>query len=87
MPDEFIPTPSWEEFEDWKLRGWEIPSSICCIIRATTDKGKKKEYVYQKQHAAEERILKLKKEGATFTVVTENQIVHVEPATDEHYLD
>jgi hypothetical protein len=58
-------TPTWEEFEDWKLRGWEIPSSVCCIIRATTKKGKVKEYVYQKQHAAEERIRSLMSEGVS----------------------
>ncbi len=48
MPEDFLATPTWEEFEDWKLRGWEIPSSVCCIIRATNTKGKVKEYVYQK---------------------------------------
>ena len=87
MPEDFLHTPTWEEFEDWKLRGWEIPSSVCCIIRANTTKGKVKEYVYQKQHAAEERIRILVSEGAEFTVCTEDQIRHVTPVTDEHYLD
>ena len=27
MPEDFLATPTWEEFEDWKLRGWELPSS------------------------------------------------------------
>ena len=63
MPEEFLHTPTWEEFEDWKLRGWEIPSSVCCIIRAETSKGKVKEYVYQKQHAAENRVRQLVSEG------------------------
>ena len=87
MPEEYLHTPTWEEFEDWKLRGWEIPSSVCCIIRATTNKGKVKEYVYQQQHAAENRIRSLMSDGVEFTVVTEDQIRHVTPVTDEHYLD
>ena len=87
MPEDFLTTPTWEEFEDWKLRGWEIPSSVCCIIRAHTTKGKIKEYVYQKQYAAEERIRNLMTQGVEFTVVTEDQIRHVTPVTDEHYLD
>ena len=88
MPDDdFLATPTWEEFEDWKLRGWEIPSSVCCIIRATTKKGKVKEFVYQKEHAAEDRIRALMSDGAEFTVVTEDQIRHVTPVTDEHHLD
>ncbi len=69
------------------LRGWEIASSVCCIIRATTNKGKVKEYVYQQQHAAENRIRSLMSNGVEFTVVTEDQIRHVSPVTDEHYLD
>ena len=87
MPEDFLHTPTFEEFEDWKLRGWELPSSVCCIIRVNTKTGKIKEYVYQKTHAAEERILKLKAENLEFTVATENEILHVVPVTDERYHD
>lgn len=79
MPEEFLHTPTWEEFEDWKLRGWEIPSSVCCIIRAETSKGKVKEYVYQKQHAAENRVRQLVSEGASFTICTDDELRHVSP--------
>ena len=87
MPEEFFQTPTWSEFEDWKLRAWELPSSICCIIRTTNKEGKVKEYVYQQQHAAENRIRSLMSDGCEFTVVTEDQIRHVTPITDEHHLD
>ena len=30
MPEEFLHAPTWEEFEDWALRGWELPSS--CLL-------------------------------------------------------
>lgn len=89
-PEEAFPTPTWIEFEEHKLCGWELPSSICCIIRATTPKGKIKEYVYQQERAAEKRVVKLRQEGASYTVVTQEQIMHVRPATEEeleHYLD
>jgi hypothetical protein len=79
MPEEFLHTPTWEEFEDWKLRGWEIPSSVCCIIRAENSKGKVKEYVYQKQHAAENRVRQLVSEGASFTICTDDELRHVSP--------
>ena len=29
MPEEFLHAPTWEEFEDWKLRGWELP--VCLL--------------------------------------------------------
>ena len=82
-PDEFLATTTWEEFEDWKLRGWEIPSSVCCIIRANTKKGKVKEFVYQKQHAAEQRIRSLMAEGVEFTVGKEEKIRIVTKGREE----
>lgn len=82
MPEEFLHTPTYEEFEEWKLCGWEIPSSVCCIIRVTNKKGKVKEYTYQKPHAAEDRIRKLMQEDCEFTVCTHEQLQHVTPAGD-----
>lgn len=79
MPEEYLATPTWGEFEDWKLRGWELPSSVCCIIRATTKKGKVKEYVYKLTHAAENRIQKLIQDGVEFTVCTEEELRHISP--------
>jgi adenosine deaminase len=45
--------------------------------------GRIKEYVYQKQHAAENRIKQLMDEGAEFTVCTEDQLRHVSPITTD----
>ena len=84
MPEEFLHAPTWEEFEDWKLRGWELPSSVCCIIRAENN-GRIKEYVYQKQHAAENRVRQLMNEGAEFTVCTEDELRHITPITTDDY--
>ena len=42
-------------------------------------KGKVKEYVYQKAHAAENRIRQLINEGAEFTVCTEEELRHITP--------
>ena len=79
MPEEYLATPTWEEFEDWKLRGWELPSSVCCIIRAELANGKVKEYVYQKQYAAENRIKQLIADEAEFSICTENELRHISP--------
>ena len=79
MPEEYLATPTWDEFEDWKLRGWEIPDEVCCIIRANTKSGKVKEYVYQLAHAAENRIHKLIADGVEFTVCTEDELRHITP--------
>ena len=75
--DAFIPH-TFEELMSWKVAGWELPSSVCCIIRAE-NKGKIKEYVYQKQSAAENKVKSLMAEGAEFTVCTDEAIHFVSP--------
>lgn len=77
-PDEAFERHTFEELMSWKVAGWELPSSVCCIIRAET-KGKVKEYVYQKQYAAENKVKSLMAEGAEFTVCTDEAIHFVSP--------
>ena len=76
----FIPLP-FEEFMDWKMMGWEIQSSIQCIIREQNLKtGKVKEYVYEKMGNANRRCAKIMKEGkSTFTVCTHDDLAHMFP--------
>ena len=46
-PAEFFDPLPFDDFMSWKIGGWEIPSSIACIIRATHLNTKKvTEYVY-----------------------------------------
>ncbi len=87
VPDEFLYAPTFEEFIDWKLSGWELPSSICCIIRETTSKGKVKEHVYQKRHAADNKIKKLMQTGSEFLVCTDDSLHLISPKTDEPDFD
>ena len=85
--DAFIPH-TYEEVMSWKVAGWELPASVCCIIRANTHKGKIKEFVYQKHSAAEAKVASLINEGVAFTVCTNDSIHFVSPtADDEHYYD
>ena len=85
--DAFIPH-TYEEVMSWKVAGWELPASVCCIIRANTHKGKIKEFVYQKHSAAEAKVASLINEGVAFTVCTNDSIHFVLPtADDEHYYD
>lgn len=58
-PSECFPTLSFQDFMDWKIGGWILPSSVYCLIRATSNSGKVKEYTYQSMSAAEKRIERL----------------------------
>ena len=71
---------TYEEFVTWKLEGWELPSSVSCIIRVTDPKTKKvKEYVYSQPKAAMNFVGKLMAQGKEFTVVDEESVHHMEP--------
>ena len=73
-PDEAFFRPTWEEFEAWKLEGWELPESVYCIIRAEIN-GKVKEYTYQRAKAAQNKVQQLMETGTTFTVC-DNDAIH-----------
>lgn len=79
----FIPH-TFEEIMSWKVAGWELPSSVCCIIRASNVKTKKvKEYAYQKRSAAQRMVEQLMTTpDIEFTVVDHESIHLLTPADD-----
>ena len=58
-PVELFPEVPFDEYMDWRVHGWEILPTHCCIIRARTKTGKVKEYSYKRWVAAEKKITKL----------------------------
>ena len=58
-PDEYFEPCTWQDFEEWKLSGWDLPSSVSCIIRAhNKDTGKVYEHTYRQAKRAKQRLLK-----------------------------
>ena len=75
----FIPH-EYDEFMAWKVGGWEIPSSVCCIIRESDPVTKKvKEHVYSRPQSAARFVHKLMEEGKEFTICDEEQIHQMYP--------
>ena len=81
QPDEFYHALPYDEFMDWKMCGWMLPSSIACIIREQNLKtGEVKEYVYSTIGGANKRAAKIMKEGKSeFLVCTHDDIGHMFP--------
>jgi|TARA_B100000073_G_C23671881_1_gene548973 HD-like signal output (HDOD) protein len=78
---EMFMTHTYLEVMDWKIAGWELPSSINCIIR-TTDLATKevKEYVYKRRSAADNKIVQLlNNKTHEFTIVTHESQHYVGP--------
>ena len=88
-PAEYFDAIPFLQFMDWKIAGWEIPSSISCIIREhNLETGKVKEYTYERSHAAETKLKKMMKEGTSeLTVVDHDNIHHLTPRYEEDYDD
>ena len=80
----FIPH-TFEEIMSWKVGGWELPSSVCCLIRAQHVKTcKVTEYVYQKHGAAQRKVDQLMRTpDIEFTVVDHESIHYLSPATSD----
>jgi hypothetical protein len=83
-PSQFIPH-TFEEVMDWKVAGWELPSSVDCIIRTTHLETKKvKEFVYKRRAYAENKILQLLQDKThEFTVITDEKQHYVGPSRHE----
>ena len=94
-PSWFLPL-DFNEFMEWKMAGWELPSSVACIIRESNIKtGKVTEHVYSRMDYANKRARKIMKEGKSeFIVCTHDDLGHIFPNTlhkedsiYEHYDD
>jgi len=80
-PSKWFGTIDYEEFMDWKIAGWEIPSSVAAIIREKDlESGKITEYVYTTISGANKRANKIMKNSkAEFTVCTHDDLAHMYP--------
>ena len=67
---------TWEEFYEWRLCQWELPSSICCILRAEhKETGKITEHVYQRPSAVAKRLKAYDKQGTHDVILASHEFV------------
>ena len=85
VPSSMFEEIEFDEFMDWKICGYEIPSSIKCIIRETNlSTGKVKEYVYSRYGDAQRKINAMMKKGESeFVVCDEHEIHYLYPTVEE----
>ena len=88
-PSEWFDSIPFEQFMNWKIAGYEIPSSITCIIREKNLKtGKVKEYVYQRPTAAKNKCVEIMDVGESeFIVCNSDEIHYMTPKFVEDYDD
>jgi len=82
-PSEYFDGCTWEEFELFKLNGWEIPSSVQCIIRAEhKETGAITEHSYQRPHAAKDRMVKYLMDGKHILTICNEDSIHLVTTKD-----
>ena len=80
-PDKFFLSLPLDEFMDWKIAGWELPSSVACIIRERNQiTGKVKEYTYSRVGDAKNKCRAIMDIGESeFTVCTREAVHFMQP--------
>ncbi len=79
-PCELFPEVPFDEYMDWRVHGWEILPSHCCLIRTRTKTGKVKEYSYKRWSAAEKRINRLMDDPEMLEItIADNEEVQLIP--------
>jgi hypothetical protein len=77
-PYEYFEPCSWEEFHDWKLCAWELPSSVTCIMRAqNVETGKITEHKYSNAKAAQKRLIKYMANGDHEVTIVNSEAIHL----------
>ena len=88
VPAECFDSISYDEFMDWKIGGWELPSTCNYLIREQNIKtGKVKEYVYQKPSAARKKLEQRMESGESEFTVADHDTVHFLTPKWEDYDD
>ena len=80
-PSEWFDSITFDEFMDWKIAGWELPSSISCIIRETNLlTGKVSEHIYRKEGNARRKATQIMdKAESEFVVATAYDLHYMHP--------
>jgi len=87
-PDDMFMQHTFFEIMKWKVAGWQLPSSVDCIIRYKEPGSDKiKERIYQKRKYAEALVEKLIESGAEEITVCNEHFVHnlLEDDDDDDY--
>ena len=84
-PDQFFIPLTYDDFYNWKVMGWALPSSVACIIREETN-GKITERVYSQSSSAQKYIdskMKVKNAKTTYTICDDAAVQLLFPLKDQ----
>jgi hypothetical protein len=87
-PAEFFDSITWEEFSSWRIGGWEIPSSVMCIMRAENLRtGKITEHTYSQPKSAHNRLIKYMETGDYSITIANAEAIHLIKTNNDQIFD
>ena len=79
-PPHYFPEMPYDEFRDWKVFGYQLPSSHYGIVRIEDkDTGKIEEFTYKTEHHIRNRLKKEVGRNAEITIATDDGVYHLQP--------
>ena len=83
-PEEYFEPCTYEDFFVFKLNGWDLPSSVTCIMRAEhKDTGEITEHIYKNSKCATKRLINYMKDGMHEVVVCNHESIHLIKLEDQ----
>ena len=79
-PDKFFMSMPYEQLEDWKIYGYQIPESVFAIIRMKDKDGKYTEKYYNTEAGAKNCITKCMDENKEIYMCTMEGMYHLKPS-------
>ena len=87
-PAEYFEPCTWEEFHDWKICAWEMPSSVACILRIEDrDTGKVTEHSYKNAKSAKKRLMKAINSGKHDVTICDHESIHLISLDNDDSID
>ena len=77
-PDDVFKPLSYQEMHDWRICSWDIPESVCCIIRVSKiDTGKVEEHIYKSSRAATKKLDQLITDHNNEITIADHDEIHL----------
>ena len=87
-PVEYFPSLHYDEFEDWKIHGYQLPAAIFGIIRTEDEKtGAIEEFTYRSEHHAHERLKKCMAQKKKVILATIEGVWHLKSRPPLDFID
>ena len=79
-PDQFFISMPYDQFEDWRVFGYELPDSVYSLVRTKDEEtGKVEEFYYNTERGTRQRMKRAMKDNKELYICTNVGMYHLKP--------